>query len=121
MPSPQKILPSRRGYNQWVANETIEDFALRFTAKHARRWSHSRIANTALGTASFLVLEALGGGITLGYGFTNSFYAILVVCSLLFLTGIPIAYYSAKYGVDVDLLTRGAGFGYIGSTVSSLI
>ncbi len=30
-------------------------------------------------------------------------------------------YYASKYGVDVDLLTRGAGFGYIGSTITSLI
>ena len=26
-----------------------------------------------------------------------------------------------RYGVDIDLLTRGAGFGYIGSTITSLI
>ena len=35
--------------------------------------------------------------------------------------GVPIAFYAARYGVDIDLLTRGAGFGYIGSTVTSLI
>jgi purine-cytosine permease-like protein len=29
--------------------------------------------------------------------------------------------YAARYGVDMDLLTRGAGFGYIGSTITSLI
>ena len=40
---------------------------------------------------------------------------------MIFVTGIPIAYYSAKYNVDVDLLTRGAGFGYLGSTLTSLI
>ncbi len=40
---------------------------------------------------------------------------------LMFLIGLPIAYYAAKYGVDIDLLTRGAGFGYMGSTVTSLI
>lgn len=37
------------------------------------------------------------------------------------LTSWPISYYAAKYNVDVDLLTRGAGFGYIGSTITSLI
>jgi len=121
MASAPRIIASHRRYNKWVANETLEDFALRFTARRARRWSLSHIANTALGTASFLVLEALGGSITLAVGFENAFYAIAVVCSLLFLTGIPIAYYSAKHGVDIDLLTRGAGFGYIGSTISSLI
>ena len=40
---------------------------------------------------------------------------------MIFLTCIPIAYYAATYGVDIDLLTRGAGFGYIGSTITSLI
>ena len=39
----------------------------------------------------------------------------------MFLIGLPIAYYAAQYGVDIDLLTRGAGFGYIGSTITSLI
>lgn len=38
-----------------------------------------------------------------------------------FLTGLPIAYYAARHGLDMDLLTRGAGFGYIGSTITSLI
>jgi purine-cytosine permease-like protein len=40
---------------------------------------------------------------------------------VLFLTGLPISYYAARYGVDIDLLTRGAGFGYIGSVITSLI
>lgn len=117
----QKILPIRREYNRWVANQTLEDYALRFTATSARRWSHFRVANTALGSISFLALEAIGGAITLSYGFTNAFWAIVTVSALIFLTGLPISYYAAKYGVDMDLLTRGAGFGYIGSTITSLI
>jgi len=57
----------------------MEDFALRFTAKRARIWSYGRIANTALGIVSFLVLEAIGGAITLNFGFANSAWAILSV------------------------------------------
>lgn len=121
MTKKNRIFPSKRKYNQWVANETLEDFALRYTARRARKWSGARIANTALGIVSFLALEAIGGAITLQYGFTNSMWAILVVCSLIFLTGLPVCYYAAKSGLDIDLLTRGAGFGYIGSTISSLI
>jgi len=116
-----RVFLKRRKYNQWVANETLEDFALRYTAKRARKWSNARIANTALGIVSFLALEAIGGAITLQYGFVNSMWAIIVVCALIFLTGLPICYYAAKSGLDIDLLTRGAGFGYIGSTISSLI
>ena len=111
----------RREYNQWVANETLEDYALRYTAKKARRWSAGWVANTALGIVSFLALEAIGGTITLSYGFTNAMWAILVVGAIIFLSGLPLAYYAARDGVDIDLLTRGAGFGYIGSTISSLV
>jgi signal transduction histidine kinase/CheY-like chemotaxis protein/purine-cytosine permease-like protein len=112
---------ARRTYNQWVANETIEDFALRFTARRARRWSPGRVANTALGSISFLALEVIGAALTLSYGFDNAAIAILIVGSILFLTGVPISLNAARSGVDIDLLTRGAGFGYIGSTVTSLI
>jgi signal transduction histidine kinase/purine-cytosine permease-like protein/ActR/RegA family two-component response regulator len=117
----QRIDRVRRQYNQWVANQTLEDYALRFTAKSARRWSASRVANTALGAISFLALEAIGGTITINYGATNATAAILVVSIIIFACGLPIAYHAAKCGIDIDLLTRGAGFGYIGSTITSLI
>lgn len=117
----QRIDRVRRQYNQWVANQTLEDYALRFTAKSARRWSAARVANTALGAISFLALEAIGGTITLNYGFSNATAAILVVSVIIFFCGLPIAYHAAKCGIDIDLLTRGAGFGYIGSTITSLI
>ena len=117
----QRIDRVRRQYNQWVANQTLEDYALRFTAKSARRWSAARVANTALGAISFLALEAIGGTITLNYGAANATAAILVVSVIIFLCGLPIAYHAAKCGIDIDLLTRGAGFGYIGSTITSLI
>ncbi|ALO44466.1 hybrid sensor histidine kinase/response regulator [Pseudoalteromonas phenolica] len=115
------ITSTRRTYNKLVANEMMEDFALRYTPKSARQWSLNRIAITALGFASFLLLEAIGGAITLNFGFTNAAWAILAVTTVIFLFGLPISYYAAKYGVDIDLLSRGAGFGYIGSTIASLI
>ena len=117
----QKIFRIRREYNSWVANETLEDYALRYTPRTFRKWSEMRVANTAFGAVSFLALEAIGGAIALNHGFSNALWAILVVGLITFLTGLPISYYAAKYGVDMDLLTRGAGFGYLGSTLTSLI
>jgi hypothetical protein len=117
----QQVSGNRRSYNRWVANQTMEDYALRFTAKSARVWSLSSVANTALGAISFLALEAIGGAITVLYGFDNAIAAIMVVSLIIFLTGLPISYYAARYGVDIDLLSRGASFGYIGSTITSLI
>src|SRR3981081_1918421 len=77
-----------------------------------------RVANTALGAISFLALEAIGGTITLNYGVTNATAAILVCSVIIFCCGLPISHNTAKCGIDIDLLTRGAGFGYIGSTIT---
>ena len=117
----QGVFGARRKYNQWVANETLEDYALRFTSINARKWSALRVASTALGAITFLALEAIGGSITLSYGFNNALVSILLVSVIILLLSLPISYYSSKYGLDIDLLTRGAGFGYIGSTITSLI
>ncbi|MBI5784775.1 MAG: response regulator [Rhodocyclales bacterium] len=117
----QRIAKVRRDYNTWVANETLEDYALRFTPRAFRKWSEFRVANMAFGDAAFLVLEAVGATLLVSYGFTNAALAVLVTGLIIFLAGLPVSYYAARYGVDMDLLTRGAGFGYIGSTLTSLI
>ncbi|WP_037472012.1 hybrid sensor histidine kinase/response regulator [Simplicispira psychrophila] len=118
---PQQVVKVRRDYNRWVATETMEDYALRYTPQRFRQWSEWRVANTAFGAASFLVLEAVGATLLVQYGFVNAFWAILATGLIIFLAGLPISVYAARYGVDMDLLTRGAGFGYIGSTVTSLL
>ena len=117
----QRVIKIRRDYNAWVARETLEDYALRFTPHAFRRWSSARVANTAFGAASFLVLEAVGATLLVEYGFANAFWAILATGLIILLAGWPISVYAARHGVDMDLLTRGAGFGYIGSTLTSLI
>ena len=121
-PAQQRVIKVRRDYNAWVASETLEDYALRFTPRSFRKWSEWRVANTALGgAASFLVLEALGATLLLQFGFINAFWAILATAIIIIAAGLPISVYAARHGLDMDLLTRGAGFGYIGSTVTSLI
>ncbi len=119
--APQRITRVRRDYNNWVGSETMEDYALRYTPQRFRKWSEWRVANTAFGAASFLILEAVGATLLVQYGFVNAALAILCTGLIIFLAGLPISVYAARYGVDMDLLTRGAGFGYIGSTITSLI
>uniref|UniRef100_UPI00356B1D8A purine-cytosine permease family protein n=1 Tax=Hydrogenophaga sp. TaxID=1904254 RepID=UPI00356B1D8A len=119
--APQRIIKVRRDYNAWVGSETMEDYALRYTPQRFRKWSEWRVANTAFGAASFLILEAVGATLLVKYGFVNAALAILATGLIIFLAGLPISVYAARYGVDMDLLTRGAGFGYIGSTITSLI
>ncbi|HWJ36194.1 MAG TPA: ATP-binding protein [Steroidobacteraceae bacterium] len=120
MSTQQRIVRERRQYNQWVASQTLEDYALRYTAASARK-SSLRVGHTAMGPIAFLACEAIGGSLTLAYGFPNTLWAIVSFMVLMLLIGLPIAYNAARYGVDIDLLTRGAGFGYLGSTLTSLI
>ena len=119
--SAQGVFNIRRDYNTWVATESLEDYALRYAPESFRKWSIAEVANTAFSTSSFMVLEALGATLLIHSGFINSFYAILCSGIILFLVSLPISYYSARYNLDMDLLTRGSGFGYLGSTITSLI
>ena len=121
MRASQHIFRIRRQYNKWVADETLEDYSLRYTAQGHRRWSINRVAQTALGSTSFLALEAIAATLTLSFGFENTFWAILALALVIIVTGVPICYHAAKNGLDIDLLTRSAGFGYLGSTITSLI
>ena len=76
------------------------------------RWARSRSSRC----------EAIGGTITLTYGFPNAVAAIIGCHGADVLDRLADrAITPPRYGVDIDLLTRGAGFGYLGSTITSLI
>lgn len=113
--------PGSRTYNRAVANETLEDYSLRYAPKSFRRWSEFTVASTALGGIAYLADFSIGASIAVTHGFANAVAAVLVAAVTIFLTGIPIAYYSAKHSIDMDLLTRAAGFGYLGSTITSVV
>ncbi len=112
---------ARRRFGGLVNNPILEDYSLRYAPSSFRTWSEYAVAMAALGGIAYMADQAIGGSLAIQFGFTNAFWGILTAALIIFLTGIPIAYYSAKYNVDVDLLTRGAGFGYLGSTITSVI
>ncbi|MCW2632855.1 MAG: hypothetical protein JWR88_1817, partial [Pseudonocardia sp.] len=110
-----------RGFRRWAAKESIEDYSLRFAPTTFRKWTPLLVASTALGGIAYLADYAIGASIVLTNGAPSALIGILLAALVIFLTSVPIAYYSAKYAIDMDLLTRGAGFGYLGSTITSLI
>ena len=116
-----KTSQSKRIFGGLVNNPVLEDYSLRYAPSSFRTWSEYGVAMAALGGIAYMADQAIGGSLAIQFGFTNAFWGILTAALIIFLTGIPIAYYSAKYNVDVDLLTRGAGFGYMGSTITSVI
>jgi purine-cytosine permease-like protein len=102
-------------------SEMLEDYSLRYAPRSYRKWSEFAVANTALGGIAYLADFAIGGSLAVTFGFTSAFWAILLAATVIFLTSFPIAYYAAKYSIDMDLITRGSGFGYFGGTVTSLV
>ncbi len=114
-------VPRTRTYSKWAKNDTLEDYSLRYAPKSFRKWSMYGVATAALGGIAYLADFAIGGSVAIAYGFSNALAAILIAAVIIFATSVPIAYYSSKYKIDMDLLTRGAGFGYLGSTLTSVI
>jgi purine-cytosine permease-like protein len=111
----------KRTFNTLVNNPNLEDYSLRYAPRSFRKWGIYATATTAIGGIAYLADFAIGGDIVVQHGFNSAIWAILLAAAVIFLTGIPIAYYAARYNIDMDLLTRGAGFGYLGSTLTSLI
>src|SRR3954463_2368913 len=104
-----------------ATKETLEDYTLRFAPRSYRKWSTRVVGISALGGIAYLADFAIGANIGISYGTTNALFGILIFAVVIFLTGFPVAYYAARYNIDLDLITRGAGFGYYGSVVTNVI
>lgn len=104
-----------------AAKESLEDYTLRFAPRSYRKWSAGIVATSALGGIAYLADFAIGANIGIAYGTTNALIGIAVAAVIIFATGFPLAYYAARYNIDLDLITRGSGFGYYGSVVTNVI
>ncbi|GAA3007383.1 allantoin permease [Streptomyces drozdowiczii] len=104
-----------------ATSETLEDYTLRFAPRSYRRWTPAVVATTALGGIAYMADFSIGAGIGLAHGTGNALVAIAVAAVVIFATGFPLAYYGARYNLDLDLITRGSGFGYYGSVLTSVI
>jgi len=104
-----------------ATKETLEDYTLRFAPRSYRTWSTRVVGISALGGIAYLADFAIGANIGMSYGTTNALWGILIFAVVIFATGFPLAYYAARYNIDLDLITRGAGFGYYGSVVTNVI
>ena len=104
-----------------ATKETLEDYTLRFAPRSYRKWSTGVVAVSALGGIAYLADFAIGANIGISYGTTNALWGILVFAVVIMVTGLPVAYYAARYNIDLDLITRGSGFGYYGSVVTNVI
>src|SRR6478752_4788486 len=104
-----------------ATKESLEDYTLRFAPRSYRKWSAGVVATSALGGIAYLADFSIGANIGISYGTVNAILGILVAAVVIFATGFPLAYYAARYNIDLDLITRGSGFGYYGSVVTNVI
>lgn len=120
-PLPATAVPEVDQDRLTATRETLEDYTLRFAPRSYRKWSTRVVGISALGGIAYLADFAIGANIGISYGTTNALAGIAIFAVVILLTGFPVAYYSARYNIDLDLVTRGSGFGYYGSVVTNVI
>ncbi len=101
--------------------ERREDYALRYVPAGYRRWGPASLTGVMLGVATAMFFLAWGGELATAYGTVNTF--IGMVLGTVFIGGLAflLARISSATGLDSDLITRGSGFGFMGSAFTSLI
>lgn len=112
---------NRAGDARAAAEDSLEDYAFRYVPRSFRRWSAASVGVTALGSIAFLADFSIGASIGLEHGTNNAVLGILLASVTIFIVGYPIAYYAARYNLDLDLIARGSGFGYYGSAITTVI
>jgi purine-cytosine permease-like protein len=111
----------RGGDARAAAEDSLEDYAFRYVPRSFRRWSALSVGGTALGSIAFLADFSIGAAIGLEHGTTNAVLGILLASVIIFLVGFPVAFYAARYNLDLDLIARGSGFGYYGSIITTVV
>jgi len=120
--APPAVPPTHEDFHGMDASkETLEDYTLRFAPRSYRRWGTGVVATSALGGIAYLADFAIGANIGIAHGTVNALWGILIAAVIIFTTGFPLAYYAARYNIDLDLITRGSGFGYYGSVLTNVI
>lgn len=112
---------SRADNARAAAEDSLEDYAFRYVPRSFRRWSAGSIGVTALGSIAFLADFSIGASVGIEHGTNNAVLGIIFASITIFIVGLPIAYYAARYNLDLDLIARGSGFGYYGSSITTVI
>ena len=82
-----------------ATRESLEDYTLRFAPRSYRKWGPGVVATSALGGIAYLADFSIGANIGMAHGTGNALLGIGVFAVVIMLTGIPLAYYAARYRV----------------------
>lgn len=105
----------------YIENETDIDYSLDKVPREKRNMGWLSITNITFGIATAIFYFQMGSVMALQFGAANAIISAIYAIIVAGILGTFIAYLSAKSGMNVNLLSRGGGFGYIGASLTSLI
>lgn len=102
-------------------NAAMEDYSLRHAPASFRTWSPWMVFLTSWVALSAMAGYALDAAYINGFGFANALIGFAVASLVTLPLVWVLSFRIAHSHLDIDLLTRASGFGYLGSTVTSLV
>ncbi|WP_449354990.1 purine-cytosine permease family protein [Virgibacillus natechei] len=107
--------------DQKVNEEMDQDYSLDRVPREKRNMGWISITNITFGIATAIFYFQMGSVMALQFGAMNAIISAIYAIVVAGILGTFIAYLSAKSGMNVNLLSRGGGFGYIGASLTSFI
>jgi purine-cytosine permease-like protein len=104
-----------------VADNGSDDYSLGRVPVEKRNMGWLSITNITFGIATAIFYFQMGSVMALQFGAINAIISAVYAIIVAGILGTFIAYLSAKSGMNVNLLSRGGGFGYIGASLTSFI
>src|SRR5690625_4750498 len=98
-----------------------DDYSLDRVPRGKRNMGWLSITNITFGIATAIFYFQMGSIMALQFGAVNALISAVYAIIVAGILGTFIAYLSAKSGMNVNLLSRGGGFGYIGASLTSFI
>ncbi|WP_431029643.1 purine-cytosine permease family protein [Lysinibacillus sp. LZ02] len=115
------VIPRDEEITDVLENEKRDDFALEKVPRNGRSMSWASITNITLGVATAMLFIQMGSLMAVSFGAMNALLAAIYATVIGGTIGVGISYLAAKTGLNVNLLARGGGFGYLGASITSLI
>lgn len=116
-PGPRSFLFTR---DKELSAEAAEDYAIRKVPYHWKRTPASFVI-VVFGIVTSVFAFALGGQIALSYGMPTLVASLVIGFAIGAPLAAVVAWQTANSSIDSDLLSRGAGYGFMGSTVTAAI
>jgi len=104
-----------------VEDNGSDDYSFERVPRSKRNMGWLSITNITFGIATAIFYFQMGSVMALQFGAINAIISAIYAIVVAGILGTFIAYVSAKSGMNVNLLSRGGGFGYIGASLTSFI